>query len=112
MAEIDRNPRLVKRGDVIRVVTTVDTEVEDVVREVQIFVLLGNGQTAQLPLDENVTIITDETIPEDLVGQIEAMAGEAPLSPALATARELQVEHDARREEAKKGPKARRTEET
>lgn len=73
MAEHSRSPRLVKRGDILRTTTTTGAEVEDVVREVQIFVVLGGGGTSQLPIDQDVTILTDDSVSPELIEQIEAM---------------------------------------
>lgn len=73
MAEAQKSPRLVQVGDVVRVDTVLGTNIEEVVREVQIIVVLGNGQAARLPMGELVTYLTRDDIPEDLVPQIEEM---------------------------------------
>lgn len=86
MTTVERSARLVKRGDVIKATTSLGDEVVEVVRDVQISVVLGNGQTAVLPLDQNVVVITDDTITADLVAQVEEIIDhealqEAPGSP-------------------------------
>lgn len=68
-----RNPRLLKRGDIVRVQPTNGLpEMTEVVRDVFMVVRLANGADVQVDVNENVEVF-EEKFTEDLTSQIEAM---------------------------------------
>lgn len=70
-----RSPRLMKRGDVIRVrlySTDASAEVEEVVRGVDILVHLANGSDVVIPADDPIEFVTDD-ISEELQEQIATL---------------------------------------
>lgn len=78
MAEnpIMRSPRLLRRGDVIRTTLMTGGEVEEVVRDLHVSILLGNGQAVLVPITAPVEIVPQEQLDGELVAQIEEMQSE------------------------------------
>jgi hypothetical protein len=74
MSETQRNSRLVKRGDVLRLTLPGGGEpYEDVVREVDIIIHMAGGVDHVVPGNAEVTVVTDEELSEQLRAQIEEM---------------------------------------
>jgi hypothetical protein len=74
MATTEKNPRLLRRGEVIVVQPPGSADsYEEVVREVDILIHLANGTDVTVPGNQNVTVVNDDSLTEDLRDQIEAM---------------------------------------
>lgn len=74
-----RNPRLLKRGDVVRVPTSFGDPsgtTEDVVRSVEVVLHLANGLSVGVPVDTDVDVVLDTDVAEELKSQIAAMQSE------------------------------------
>lgn len=71
-----RNPRVVKRGDVVRVKSSDGVWVEDVVRSITVVVNLANGMTYPVEVTEDIEVITETDLPDEILSQIATLQGE------------------------------------
>ena len=75
-----RYARLIKRGDVVQTQTPGIGSEGDVVRGVDMILHLSSGVDVVVSADSEVEVIVD-TLPTDLVEQIEALQSESETTP-------------------------------
>lgn len=71
-----KSPRLIKRGDVVRVTLPGGTEIDEVVRSADLLLHMANGNDVIVSLNEPLHYVVSDEVPEELRIEIEAMESE------------------------------------
>lgn len=68
-----KSPRLLRRGDVVRVPLPQGGETEEVVRGIDIIVHLANGNDVVVNSADDITLVNDSEVTEELQAQLQEM---------------------------------------